>query len=83
MQKTYNVLRFCFSWKNKTKQKQNNNKNQNIFTKREVLSGLNAHVEEDLAEAILIAVQIAWSNEWATQVIQFTTLLLLGSTLQT
>ena len=66
---------------NKTKTKQQ--KNQNIFTKREVLSGLNAHVEEDLAEAILIAVQIAWSNEWATQVIQFTTLLLLGSTLQT
>ena len=26
-----------------------------IFTKREVLSGLNAHAEEDLAEAILIA----------------------------
>ena len=66
---------------NKTKTKQQ--KNQNIFTKREVLSGLNAHVEEDLAEAILIAVQIAWSNEWATQVIRFTTLLLLGSTLQT
>ena len=66
---------------NKTKTKQQ--KNQSIFTKREVLSGLNAHVEEDLAEAILIAVQIAWSNEWATQVIQFTTLLLLGSTLQT
>ena len=66
---------------NKTKTKQQ--KNQNIFTKREVLSGLNAHVEEDLVEAILIAVQIAWSNEWATQVIQFTTLLLLGSTLQT
>ena len=42
---------------NKTKTKQQ--KNQNIFTKREVLSGLNAHAEEDLAEAILIAVQIA------------------------
>ena len=34
-------------------------KKQHIFTKREVLSGLNAHAEEDLAEAILIAVQIA------------------------
>ena len=49
MQKTYNVLRFCFSWKKK----------KNIFTKMEVLSGLNAHAEEDLGEAILIAVQIA------------------------
>ena len=38
-------------------------KKQHIFTKREVLSGLNAHAEEDLAEAILIAVQIAWMNE--------------------
>ena len=28
---------------------------KNIFTEREVLSGLNAHAEEDLAEAILIA----------------------------
>ena len=34
-------------------------KTPHIFTKREVLSGLNAHAEEDLAEAILIAVQIA------------------------
>ena len=34
-------------------------KKKNIFTKREVLSGLNAHAEEDLAEAILIAIQIA------------------------
>ena len=61
MQKTYNVLRFCFSWKSKTKQKQKakQQENQNIFTKREVLSGLNAHAEEDLAEAILIAVQMA------------------------
>ena len=31
------------------------NKKKLIFTKREVLSGLNAHAEEDLAEAILIA----------------------------
>ena len=54
MQKTYNVLRFCFSWKKKQ---------QHIFTKMEVLSGLNAHAEEDLGEAILIAVQIAWMNE--------------------
>ena len=38
-------------------------KNKNIFTKMEVLSGLNAHAEEDLGEAILIAVQIAWMNE--------------------
>jgi len=36
---------------------------KNIFTKREVLLGLNAHAEEDLAEATLIAVQIAWINE--------------------
>ena len=39
-------------------------KTPHIFTKREVLSrevlsGLNAHAEEDLVEAILIAVQIA------------------------
>ena len=34
-------------------------KKKNIFTKMEVLSGLNAHAEEDLGEAILIAVQIA------------------------
>ena len=55
MQKTYNVLLFCFSWKKKK---------QHIFTKREVLSGLNAHAEEDLAEAIL-KLQISDSvNEW-------------------
>ena len=34
-------------------------KTKHIFIKREVLSGLNAHAEEDLAEAILIAVQVA------------------------
>ena len=33
----------------------NKKQKKNIFTKREVLSGLNAHAEEDLAEAILIA----------------------------
>ena len=39
-------------------------KKQHIFTKREVLSGLNAHAEEDLAEAIL-KLQISDSvNEW-------------------
>ena len=38
-------------------------KKKHIFTKMEVLSGLNAHAEEDLGEAILIAVQIAWMNE--------------------
>ena len=35
--------------------KKKKNKKKLIFTKREVLSGLNAHAEEDLAEAILIA----------------------------
>ena len=40
-------------------EKKKKQKTKNIFTKREVLSGLNAHAEEDLAEAILIAVQIA------------------------
>ena len=44
---------------NKTKTKSKTTKKKNIFTNREVLSGLNAHAEEDLAEAILIAVQIA------------------------
>ena len=29
---------------------------KSVFTKREVLPGLNAHAEEDLAEAILIAI---------------------------
>ena len=39
-------------------------KKKHIFTKREVLSGLNAHAGEDLAEAIL-KLQISDSvNEW-------------------
>ena len=43
--------------------KKKRNTHTHIFTKREVLSGLKAHAEEDLAEAILIAVQIASMNE--------------------
>ena len=47
----------------KKQQQKKKTKKKHIFTKRKVLSGLNAHAEEDLAEAILIAVQIAWMNE--------------------
>ena len=49
-------MSYVFVSHEKKKKKQTN---KPIFTKREVLSGLNAHAEEDLAEAIVIAVQIA------------------------
>lgn len=41
----------------KTKTKHTHTRtHRSVFTKREVLPGLNAHAEEDLAEAILIAI---------------------------
>ena len=56
-------MSYVFVSHEKKKKNKNKTKQKHIFAKREVLSGLNAHAEEDLAEAILIAVQIAWMNE--------------------
>ena len=53
MQKTY-IMSYVF-----VSHEKKQNKTKHIFTKRQVMSGLNAHAEKDLAEAILIAVQIA------------------------
>ena len=61
MQKTYFLLRFFLLLKKKKKKKKKEKQinNNSVFTKREVLPGFNAQAQEDLAEAILIAVQIA------------------------